>query len=134
MVLAMSRKLLPTSSQGRLAVLAGIVVLFVAGFLAVSHLPGGSVAIRTGPVGCYASSIEGELVTDPVDGVAIVEPSGHRRSVIWSSSWTGRQSGLEVEVVNSRGGVEFRTGSYVHIAGARDPNSDGWLACALEKI
>jgi hypothetical protein len=133
MVLAMNRKLLPTSSQGRLAVLAGIGLLLVAGFLAFWSL-GGPVAIRTGPVGCYASSIEGELVTDPVDGVALIEPGGHRRSVIWSSSWSGRRSGAEVEILNSRGKVEFRTGSYVHIAGARDPDSDGWMACALEAV
>jgi hypothetical protein len=133
MVLAMSGKLGLVRSKPRLAVLVGIAVLLVAVLVAL-RVPGGSVAIRTGPVGCYASSIEGELVTDPVDGVAIVEPSGHRRSVIWSSSWSGRRSGAEVEIINSRGKVEFRTGSYVHIAGARDPNSDGWMACALEKI
>jgi hypothetical protein len=133
MVLAMMRKLGLVRSKRRLAVLVGIALLLVAALLAM-RVPGGPVAIRTGPVGCYASSIEGELVTDPVDGVALIEPGGHRRSVIWSSSWTGRQSGAEVEILNSRGKVEFRTGSYVHIAGARDPDSDGWMACALEAV
>lgn len=134
MVLAVMPKLVPTSSHGRLAVLAGIVLLFVAAFLAFTRLPGGPVAIRTGPVGCYLSNIEGELVPDPADGVAIIMPGGTRRPVIWSSSWSGRKSGSEVEIINSRGKVEFRTGSYVHLSGADDPNSDGWLACGLEAV
>jgi hypothetical protein len=135
MVVAMSRKLLPTTFQGRVAIFAGIILLFAAGFLAISRFLGGPVAIRTGTVGCYLSNIEGELVTDPVDGVAIIEPGGHRRSVIWSRTWSGRQSGSEVEVLNSQGKVAYRTGSYVHLSGADDPdNSDGWLACSLEAI
>jgi len=133
MVLAMMRKLGLVRSKRRLVVLVGIAVLLVA-VLLVLRVPGGSVAIRTGPVGCYLSSIEGELVADPVAGVAIIEPSGRRRPVIWSRAWTGRQSGSEVEVLNSRGKVEYRTGSYVHLSGAPDPDSDGWLACGLESI
>jgi hypothetical protein len=98
------------------------------------HVTGGPVTLRTGSVGCNLSNIEGELVTDPVAGVAIIEPSGRRRPVIWSRTWTGRQSGSEIEVLNSRGNVEYRTGSYVHLSGAPDPDSDGWLACGLESI
>lgn len=132
MVPAMSHNLLPTGYKSRVAAVAGIVLL-VAGFLAISRFPDGPVAIRTGTVGCYLSNIEGELVTDPVDGVAI-ELGGHRRPVIWSRTWTGRRSGSEVEVLNSRGKVEYRTGSHVHLSGAPDPNSDGWLACGLESV
>jgi hypothetical protein len=133
MVLAMMRKLGLVRSKRRLAVLVGLALLLVAALL-VMRVPGAPVAIRTGAVGCYLSNIEGELVTDPVAGVAIIEPGGRRRPVIWSRRWTARQSGSEVEVLNSRGNVEYRTGSYVHLPGAPDPDSDGWLACGLEHI
>jgi hypothetical protein len=140
MVLAMSRKLLPTSSQGRLAVLAGIVVLFVAGFLAL-HLPGERVELRTtltpgfdSQYGCYAAGDGGRLVVDPVSGTGLIENQmGHGYvQVTWPGGYTARRSGGEVEVLNRYGEVIARTGTDVYFSGGYEDG--GFQVCGLVPI
>jgi hypothetical protein len=141
MVLGMSRKLLRTSSQGRLAVLAGIVLLLVAGFVALSRLPGEPVALRTTATpgyatqyGCYTAGTGGRLVVDAEAGTAIIETQmGHGYvRVTWPRGYTARRSGSEVEVLNRFGEVAARTGTDVYFPGGYE--SGGFLVCNLEPI
>jgi hypothetical protein len=140
MVLAMMRKLLPTSSQGRVAVLAGIGLLLVAGFLAF-RLPGGPVALRTTETpgygtqyGCYAAGTGGQLVVDAEAGTAVLETemSQSRVQVTWPRGYTARRSGGEVEVLDRYGEVVARTGTEVHLVGGYENHS--FLVCNLEPI
>jgi hypothetical protein len=63
--------------------------------------------------GCYMSGTSGDLVTDPVSGVAIIESNGLRRVVTWPLGWTGS----EVEILDSLGDVHTRTGTKVYLMG-----------------
>jgi hypothetical protein len=114
----------------------------VAGFALTAlaiHLAGGlfstSVAIQTGSVsadpraGCYTSGTSGDLVTDPVSGVAIIERGGRRIAVTWPIGWTGRTSGSEVEILTSRGDVHMRTGTHVYLMGGYWYLNDSFLTC-----
>jgi hypothetical protein len=140
MVLAMMRKVLPTSSQGRVAVLAGIGLLLVAGFLAF-RLPGGPVALRTTETpgygtqyGCYAAGTGGQLVVDAEAGTAVLETemSHSRVQVTWPRGYTARRSGGEVEILNRYGEVVARTSTEVHLVGGYENHS--FLVCNLEPI
>lgn len=141
MVLAMSRKLLPTSSRAHVAVLAGVGLLFVAAFLALSPLPGGPVALRTTETpgygtqyGCYAAGTGGQLVVDADAGTAVeeTEMSHSRVQVTWPRGYTARHSGSDVEVLNRYGEVVARTGTEVHLVGGYENGS--FLVCNLEPI
>jgi hypothetical protein len=92
---------------------------------------GGSVPLLTGGSGsCLLNWFEGELVSDPAYGTAIIQRNGRPLPVRWPIGYTGRSSGLEVEVLDASGQVVVRTGSEVHLAGGyygKDPRA--WLAC-----
>ena len=87
-------------------------------------------AIGPGESACFLSFIEGELVTDPAHGTSIVEAAGHRWPVLWPDGYTGRRSGLEVEVLDASGRVVARTGARYHIGGGYYGEAPrAWLAC-----
>ena len=91
-----------------------------------------SVPIQTGGLsggGCYTSGTSGDLVTDPVSGVAIIEPGGRRIAVTWPPGWTGRRSGFEVEIVTPAGDVHMRTGTHVQLMGGYWYVNDSFLTC-----
>jgi len=124
-------------SIGRLrqvALVAGLVLAAFAIFLAARQVPV-SVAIRTGSVstdpraGCYTSGTTGDLVTDPVSGVAIIERGGRRVAVTWPPGWTGRRSGSEVEILTSNGDVHMRTGTHVSLLGGYWYVDGSFLTC-----
>lgn len=85
---------------------------------------------------CYLSFIEGELVTDPVTGTAIIGRNGgntdERFPVMWPAGWTGRQTLFsDVEVLDPTGKVVVRTGTRVHLMGGGFYGYPGaWLACS----
>jgi hypothetical protein len=115
-------------------------VVFV---LAACGFGGASVKLLTGTIdnkpvgpitGCYTSGDTGELVTDPVSGVALIEESnqgnnGHRIAVTWPPGWTGRQSGSEVEVITPQGDVYMRTGTHVYLMGGVTWVDNSFLTC-----
>jgi hypothetical protein len=121
-----------------LAVAVGVV-----GGLAVVNRPTGEpVALLTDPDsatqgGCFLSFIEGELVTDPETGTAIIGRNGGdadgRYPVMWPGGWIGRQTWFSnVEVLNPRGEVVVRTGTRVHLMGGFPGiRPDAWLACDM---
>jgi hypothetical protein len=113
---------------GQRAVMAGLA------FAALAILLGGwmttGVALQTGSIGgCYTSGMSGDLVTDDVAGVAIIEPSGRRIAVTWPTGWTGRTSGTEVEILDSNGDVYMRTGTRVYLMGGYWYVNDSFLTC-----
>jgi hypothetical protein len=133
--------------RSRLAILAGVLILAVlAGAWAWQTVT--SVAIKTGTVdnqpvtplmGCYTSADTGELVTDPVSGVALIEESyqsnnGRRVAVTWPPGWTGRRSGSEVEVLTPQGAVYMRTGTRVHLLGGFTWVDGSFLTCGGETL
>jgi hypothetical protein len=92
-------------------------------------------AESSGMVGCYLSNIRGELVTDPVAGTAIIETrSGpgattRRYPVTWPPGWTGRRSFADIEIVDSLGHVNARTGTRVFLLGGHWYKNDSFLTC-----
>lgn len=119
-----------------------VTVAWVGGGLAlVNRLPGEPVALLTDADdamhgACYLSFIEGELVTDPVTGTAIIGRNGgdtdQRFPVMWPAGWTGRRTvSSDVEVLNPTGRVVVRTATRVHLmGGGYDGYPDAWLACS----
>jgi hypothetical protein len=115
----------------------------VAGGVAVVNRPSGEpVMLLTDAEnaiqgGCFLNFIEGELVTDPEAGTAIIGPSGGstdgRYQVMWPDGWTGRRTWFSnVEVLNPRGEVVVRTGTRVHLMGGFPGiRPDAWLACDM---
>jgi len=122
------RKPLPCS---RLILLALTAVVGACGSV------GSPVTIRTmgaGLGGCYLSGVEGDLVTDPTAGTAIVDGmGGHRTAVAWPTGWTGRSSGSEVEVLDRHSKVFARTGTRVSLSGGFNPAGD-FEVCNLELV
>ena len=125
-------------SRPLVAFMLALAVAVVGGGLAlVNRTPGVPVALLTidaaDPMNgaCFLSFIEGELVTDPVSGTAIIGRNGgepDRFPVMWPAGWTGRRTVLsEVEVLDPTGKVAARTGTRVHLAGG--VRSNAWLAC-----
>ncbi len=79
--------------------------------------------------------VAGDLVTDPSAGTAIIwDMSGRREVVTWPNRWTARSSGSEVEVLNERGQVAYRTGTRVSLMGGFSPVDDSFVVCSLELI
>lgn len=88
------------------------------------HRPDGSAQQS----GCYLFSLDGQLVREG-DEITI---SGH--VILWPRNLTGRTAGDEVEIVDSRGRVVFKTGTQTHVSGGFVGDGDAFLACNLEAI
>lgn len=76
-----------------------------------------------------AGSRWGSREASPAYGTSIVE-TGHPWPVLWPDGYTGRRSGLEVEVLAVSGRAEARTGArYHHGWGYYGEAPRAWLAC-----
>lgn len=110
-------------------------------FSLAACIPGAAVALKNGDppnpdgtVSCMTSSTNGDLVSDPVAGTALVEENGARYIVVWPYGWTGRSSGSEVEVLDKSGSVVVRTGNKVFLPGGyTGSHPEGFLTCAGAK-
>ena len=99
-------------------------------------MPGPSpIALRTQepigtetPVGCPAAVIEGVLVVDAATGVALDDPAGFVRQVIWPHGYSGRP-GTPIAVVDADGNVVAQVGDRVRIGGGEITGDGAWLAC-----
>jgi hypothetical protein len=128
-------------SRPQVAFLLAVTGVGVVGGLAVVNgLPGQPVALLTDADdamhgGCFLSFIEGEFVTDPVSGTAIIGRNGgstdERFPVMWPLGWTGRRTLFsDVEVLDPTGKVVVRTGTRVHLMGGGfGPSGRPWLTC-----
>jgi hypothetical protein len=85
------------------------------------------------PVGCPAALIEGTLVADHATGVALDDPAGFVRPVIWPHGYSGRP-GTPVAVVDASGAVVARVGDRVQIGGGEITNDGAWMACGGIKV
>jgi acyl dehydratase len=84
-----------------------------------------------GMVGCYTSGASGELVEDPAAGTAIVDGFSHQRApVTWPTTWSARRTLLGVEVIDERGQIVARTGTYVNLSGGYW-HDGSFLACTV---
>jgi hypothetical protein len=88
----------------------------------------------TSQEGCYAMGVAGDLVTDPSAGTAITDDTGGRVVLTWPNGWTARSSGSEVEVLNRKGQVTYRTGMHVNLMGGFSRVDDSFVVCNLELI
>jgi hypothetical protein len=122
-----------TRKVALLAAATTITIGAMAVYGATALVPGAPVPIGTGPERCYLSSIDGDLVTDPDTGTAIIE-GGQRVPVIWQPGWTGRRSPFgEVVILDSSGRTLGRTGTHVRIGGGYPPQPAGtWLGCWID--
>ena len=130
-------------SRLQLAFLLAITLGLAGGVAVVNRPPGEPVTLLTDAAdsamhgGCFLSFIEGELVTDPETGTAIIGRNGGntdvRYPVMWPAGWTGRQTWFSnVEVLDPRGEVVVRTGTRVHLMGGVPGGpTDAWLACNI---
>ncbi len=115
----------------------GLGLLALAAILALGPF-GRSVTLKTGSlypdappgmIGCYTSGTSGQLVVDDVAGTAVIDAqSGHRYAVTWPIGYTGRSSLGGVEVIDGRGNVVTRTGSWVDMSGGYWTDGS-FLAC-----
>ena len=89
----------------------------------------------TSQEGCYVMGVAGDLVTDLTAGTAIIwDMTGHREVVTWPNRWTARSSGSEVEVLNRKGQVAYRTGTHVNLSGGFSNVDNSFVVCGLELI
>ncbi|MEO8502124.1 MAG: hypothetical protein ABI565_14485 [Vicinamibacteria bacterium] len=85
---------------------------------------------------CYAGLWGGGLAFDPGTNTFTFTPDSYGSvPVEWPSSWTGRRSGSEVEILNRHGEVLYRTGTRVHLQGGSDYTAadHAFLACSIER-
>ena len=80
------------------------------------------------PVGCPAALIEGVLVADEASGVALDDPAGFVRPIIWPHGYSGRP-GAPIAVVDAGGNVIARVGDHVRIGGGEITGDGAWMAC-----
>ena len=116
---------------------SGMVALALA--FTVSACGGSSVTIKTldptSQESCYAMGVAGNLVTDPTAGTAVIDDmSGHRDVVTWPHDWTARSSGSEVEILDRKGRVAYRTGTRVNLMGGFSHVDGSFVVCGLELI
>jgi hypothetical protein len=116
------------------AVLLAVAVLACGGSTPATSGPS-SIALRTQepvgsetPVGCPAAVIEGVLVADPGSGVALDDPAGFVRPVIWPHGYSGRP-GTPIAVVDADGNLIAQVGDRVRIGGGEITGDGAWLAC-----
>jgi hypothetical protein len=110
---------------GRL-VLVVIVAAVVAGC--------GDVRLRTQepqPVGaaCMAALIEGMLVRDAPSGLALRDPQGLLRQVVWSNGYSAHNDAGRLVLLDASGVVVAREGDRVSIGGGEIDSNGTWLAC-----
>jgi len=122
----------------RVAAVLAVVALVLAGGWWVVLRPRELLVTVDGPR--YVDIKEGQLVTDPTTGTAIMAtfeaPEGStnvRQSatvpLVWRSGFIGRRAGSEIEVIDRQGKVVATTGQHVVLTGGSQPGLAGWLVC-----
>ena len=101
----------------------------------------GAIALRTQepqPAGtaiaCPAALIEGTLVRDDQSGVALRDPQGQVRQVIWPNGYSAREDDGRLAVVDASGMVLAHEGDRVMIGGGEIDADGTWLGCGGTKV
>jgi len=79
------------------------------------------------PPACAPATIEGRLVADAVAGVALEQPNGRRRSVIWPFGYALR-AGDPPALLDAEGEVVALIGDLVELTGGED-SGGAWRVC-----
>ena len=57
---------------------------------------------------------------------------GGRDVVTWPNGWTARSAGSEVEILNRKGQVAYRTGTHVNLMGGYSNVDELFVVCGME--
>ena len=80
------------------------------------------------PQACMAALIAGTLVADVRWGIALDDPAGFVREVVWPSGYAARDDG-RLLLLNEAGRVVAREGDQVTIGGGEIGSDGAWLGC-----
>ena len=102
----------------------------------IGGTPPGTIALRTQtpePPGtlqaCMAALTSGTLVRDATSGVALRDPDGSVRQVVWPYGYTARDDGGRLVVLDASGAVVAHEGDRVSIGGGEIDSRGTWLGC-----
>jgi hypothetical protein len=76
-----------------------------------------------------AALIEGTLVREEQSGVALRDPQGMVRQVIWPNGYSARDDGGRLVVLDASGNVVAHEGDRVSIGGGEIDAMGTWLGC-----
>jgi hypothetical protein len=75
-----------------------------------------------------AALIEGDLTEDTRWGLALTEPTGNVREIVWPAGYSGRH-GNPVQLIDDRGQVVASLGDHLELGGGEN-GQHVWIACA----
>jgi hypothetical protein len=78
---------------------------------------------------CMAALIEGVLVRDVQSGVALQDPQGLVRQVIWPNGYSAREDSGPLIVLDASGNLVAHEGDRVSIGGGEIDAKGTWLGC-----
>lgn len=81
------------------------------------------------PQACPAALIEGTLVREKQSGVALRDPQGLVRQIIWPFGYSARDQGGRLVVLDASGNVVAAEGDRVSIGGGEIDAKGTWLGC-----
>lgn len=103
------------------------------GLLFLSACSGAMIPVPTQPRAsldalCLLARISGRLVADARWGIALDDPAGFVREVIWPYGYVARQD-ARVVLLNEAGQIVAGEGDQVAITGGETGSNGPWLAC-----
>ena len=123
------------AAKGRLVVLlaSGVVVAACgsASLTGIVQVPTQSPAAD--PSRCMAALLQGQLIESTQWGIAVREPSGAVREVIWPAGYSAARATGVVTLRDPSGAAVANTGDWVEISGG-ELGGGAWLACPLDPV
>ena len=86
------------------------------------------------PRACPAALIEGILVSDERWGLAIQDPEGLTREVLWPHGYAARREASGLALIDASGSVVAHEGDRVQIGGGETSSDGAWLGCGGIKV
>lgn len=86
------------------------------------------------PRACPAALIEGILVSDERWGLAIQDPEGLTREVLWPHGYAARREASGLALIDGDGSVVAHEGDRVQIGGGETSSDGAWLGCGGIKV
>lgn len=83
------------------------------------------------PPPCPAGQLQGELVADEVDGLAVLLDTGERVAVIWPHGYAARVNEGTLELMDETGETVAREGDHIEVGGGEygEDSDASWRAC-----
>ena len=114
--------------RGTFAMAAGLVMAATTACTTLISVPTQKPQPPGTPQACPAALITGTLVADVRWGIALDDPAGFVREVVWPSGYAARDDG-RLLLLNEAGRVVAREGDQVTIGGGEIGSDGAWLAC-----